>query len=202
MALFKRPIFFAAVIVAVSLSTAWAQDEPRDTGSEAERIDFAELVKALKSSRHTLRDIIAATDQPPIRPLMARFYVKNGHPMIQVVTSERGYYLTADENLLTSRQGAADEADWSPARRELSTVREVSQAAMYMTLIQTSPLTLPEFIKLAESEHPGQVIAVVPESPNLEPSVEVLMLHNGQLWELDYGLDGELDERELEWESK
>ena len=76
--------------------------------------------------------------------------------MIQVVTSERGYYLTADENLLTSRQGVADEADWSPARRELSSVREVSQAAMYLTLIQTSPLTLPEFIKLAESEHPGR----------------------------------------------
>ncbi len=188
-----------AYLWALPLTAIHAQVEPRDTGGVQERIDFAALVEALEHSRHTLKEVIGAADRPPTRPIAARFFVRGGRPMIEVVTAERGYYLTADENLLKTRRGPADEPRWAPAPEELVSVEDVARAAMYLTLIQTSPLTLPDFIARAEAEFPGRVIAVVPESPNLEPSVEVLMLHQGKLWELDYGLDGELDERKLEW---
>ncbi len=188
-----------ASLWALPLTAIHAQVEPRDTGGEHERIDFAALVEALEDSRHTLKEVIDAADRPPSRPIAARFFVRGGRPMIEVVTAERGYYLTADENLLQTRRGPADEPSWAPAPEDLVSVKDVARAAMYLTLIQSSPLRLPDFIARAEAQFPGRVIAVVPESPNLEPSVEVLMLHQGQLWELDYGLDGELDERKLEW---
>lgn len=176
-----------------------AQEEPRDTGSESEKVDFDKLVPLLEQSPHTLRDIVRQTDQPPTRPISARFFLVDGQLTISVITAERGYYLTADENILTERVGPASDNPWNPRRRELTRVPDVARAAMALTLMQSGELKLMDFIERSEADYPGTVVAVVPESPNLEPSVEVLMLYNGELWELDYGLDGTLEEREKEW---
>lgn len=138
----------------------------------AEQDDGAWLGK-LKDSKHSLADGIAQSEKENGVGISAKFEMKGETLMLSVYTAKEGLAKDAEHNALIELQGDAAKTPWTPEIEVFEDKKHLTRAAMQLTLVQLSKLTLAEAIKKAESAQPGTVYSVIPAVKEGAPVFEV-----------------------------
>jgi uncharacterized membrane protein YkoI len=127
----------------------------------ADQDDAAWLGK-LKDSKHSLADGIAQSEKENGLAISAKFEMKGETLMLSVYTAKEGLGKDAEHNALTELQGDAAKSPWTPEIEVFEDKKHLTRAAMQLTLVQLSKLTLTDAIKKAEAAQPGTVYSVIP----------------------------------------
>jgi uncharacterized membrane protein YkoI len=120
------------------------------------------LLARLKDSKHSLADGIAQSEKENGVGISAKFEMKGETLMLSVYTAKEGLGKDAEHNALIELQGDAATSPWTPENEVFEDKKHLTRAAMQLTLVQLSKLTLADAIKKAESAQPGTVYSVIP----------------------------------------
>lgn len=127
----------------------------------AENSDDA-LLARLKNSKHSLADGIKQSEKENGLGISAKFEMKGETLMLSVYTAKAGLGKDAEHNALIELQGDAAKTPWTPEIEVFEDKKHLTRAAMQLTLVQLSKLTLTDAIKKAEAAQPGTVYSVIP----------------------------------------
>ena len=138
----------------------------------ADQDDGAWLGK-LKDSKHSLADGIAQSEKENGVGISAKFEMKGETLMLSVYTAKEGLGKDAEHNALIELQGDAAKSAWTPEIEVFEDKKHLTRAAMQLTLVQLSKLTLADAIKKAEAAQPGTVYSVIPAVKDGAPVFDV-----------------------------
>jgi uncharacterized membrane protein YkoI len=161
----KLSTFVAAMIV----SAAFAAEH-----------DDGALLGRLKDSKHSLADGIKQSEKENGVAISAKFEMKGDTLMLSVYTAKQGLDKDAEHNALIELQGDASTSSWKPEIEVFEDKKHLTRAAMQLTLVQMSKLTLTEAIKKAESAQPGTVYSAIPSVKSGNAVYDVLVAVDGK----------------------
>lgn len=133
----------------------------------------------LCEARHTLIDTVSEVERAHGPAISARYEMKGGKLVVRVDTAVEGIERGADENSFA--EITADATQPLPTRVASSLdddLRRTARAAMQLTVIQASKLSLMEVITMAECIQPGRVYSVAPTVKDGKPRFAVKMQTN------------------------
>jgi uncharacterized membrane protein YkoI len=105
--------------------------------------------------------------------ISAKFEIKGETLMLSVYTAKEGLGKDAEHNALIELQGDAAKSPWTPEIEVFEDKKHLTRAAMQLTLVQLSKLTLADAIKKAEAAQPGTVYSVIPAVKDGAPVFDV-----------------------------
>jgi uncharacterized membrane protein YkoI len=161
----KLSTFVAAMIV----SAAFAAEH-----------DDGALLGRLKDSKHSLADGIKQSEKENGVAISAKFEMKGDTLMLSVYTAKEGLDKDAEHNALIELQGDASTSSWKPEIEVFEDKKHLTRAAMQLTLVQVSKLTLTDAIKKAEGAQPGTVYSAIPSVKSGNAVYDVLVAVNGK----------------------
>jgi uncharacterized membrane protein YkoI len=138
----------------------------------ADQDDAAWLGK-LKDSKHSLADGIAKAEKENGVAISAKFEMDGETLMLSVYTAKEGLSKDSEHNALIELGGDATKSPWTPGTEVFEDKKHLTRAAMQLTLVQLSRLTLTDAIKKAEAAQPGTVYSVIPALKDGAPVFEV-----------------------------
>ena len=122
----------------------------------------AELLSRLPSSKHTLLEGIQFVSATGAAPISAKLEFEDGKLWISVYGAKQGLATRADDNELFELKGDATLEKWEPAREVFQDKEHLARAAMQLTLMQTTSLTLESALAKANAAKQGTVYSIIP----------------------------------------
>ena len=148
---FKSSAVVLALVGTLAASSGFAAGE-----------DDTALLGKLKDSKHSLADGIAQAEKADGVAISAKFEMDGEKLMLSVYTAKEGLGKDAEHNALIELGGEATKSSWAPETEVFADKEHLTRAAMQLTLVQLSKLTLTDVIKKAEAAQPGTVYSVIP----------------------------------------
>lgn len=135
----------------------------------------AELVKALAQSKLSLLDGIRQAEKANGPAISAKFEVEDGKLLLSVYTAKNGLGMDAEHNVLMELKGDATLAQWQPKLEVFEDKPHIARAAMHLTVLQLTKMSLPDLIQKAASMQKGTVYSAIPTVKNQKSAVELLI---------------------------
>jgi len=145
------------------------------TSLTAAEHDDGALLARLKDSKHSLADGIKQSEKENGVAISAKFEMDGDKLMLSVYTAKAGLGNDAEHNALIELGGEATKSPWKPEIEVFEDKKHLTRAAMQLTLVQLSKLTLLEVIKKAEAAQPGTVYSAIPAVKDGKPVFDVLV---------------------------
>jgi uncharacterized membrane protein YkoI len=159
-------------IIAAALMLAAAVAAPSLFAAEH---DDSALLGRLKDSKHSLADGIKQSEKENGTAISAKFEMKGDTLMLSVYTAKEGPAKDAEHNALIELQGDAAKSSWTPEIEVFEDKKHLTRAAMQLTLVQLSKLTLTDAIKKAEAAQAGTVYSAIPSVKSGNAVYDVLV---------------------------
>lgn len=134
-----------------------------------------QLLSKLASSRHSLADGVREAEKQAGPAISAKFEMGGDELMLSVYTAKQGRDRDAEHNTLMELNGPATADTWKPDTEVFQDKEHIARAAMQLTLMQLTRMSLADAIKKAESQQPGTVYSAIPAVQNGRPVVAVLV---------------------------
>jgi len=147
----RSSLKLSALVVALTVSAAFAAEH-----------DDGALLGRLKDSKHSLADGIKQSEKENGAAISAKFEMKGETLMLSVYTAKAGPEKDAEHNALIELQGDASKSPWTPEIEVFEDKKHLTRAAMQLTLVKVSKLTLTDAIKKAEAAQAGTVYSAIP----------------------------------------
>ena len=168
--------FALAGALAMSVSLAYAND------------DQAMLIKHLPDTKTTLVEAINQSAKSEGYPISAKFEMDDaGKLMLSVYTAEQGRDAAAAGNELVELIGDATQAPWVFKKDVFPDKEHIAEAAMQLTLMQVSKLTLVELLAKAAADNDGDeddggmIFSISPETKDGKAAFRVSSMASGPL---------------------
>jgi uncharacterized membrane protein YkoI len=158
----KSSVVVMSLVMTLAVGSVFAADQ-----------DDAAWLGKLKDSKHSLADGIAQSEKENGVGISAKFEIKGETLMLSVYTAKEGLGKDAEHNALIELQGDAAKSPWTPEIEVFEDKKHLTRAAMQLTLVQLSKLTLADAIKKAEAAQPGTVYSVIPAVKDGAPVFDV-----------------------------
>src|SRR5215213_5654086 len=126
----RSSLKLSALLVLVGASSALAAE------------DDGALLGRLKDSKHSLTDGIMQSEKENGVGISAKFEMKGETLMLSVYTAKAGPEKDAEHNTLIELQGDASKSPWTPEIEVFEDKKHLTRAAMQLTLVQLSKLSL------------------------------------------------------------
>ena len=181
--------FLAAVLIATTAGSVGAAETYDATA-------LGPLLNDLPKSKLSLAESIRLKTTAPETAISAKFEMKKGKLMLSVYTVQKGLHVDAEHNVLMEYLGSPETVSWNPDVDVFDDVPHVARAAMQLTLMSMSPLSLTDVIERAGKDQPGTVFSAIPKSAERTQYFEVLVADQGKVVRLRYDvLTGKLIDR-------
>ncbi|MBI3272676.1 MAG: hypothetical protein HYZ53_27055 [Planctomycetes bacterium] len=150
------------------------------------------LLKALPSAKVSLADgIQQAGAKAPEAVTSAKFEMDHeGKLSLSVYTSEKGFEVAAEENVLKELSGSPTGDKWTPEAEVFKDAEHLKRAATQHTVMSIAAVSLLDIVTKAAKEHPGTVFSAIPEVSKRKAVVVVLVAKDGKVTECAYDLGG------------
>jgi hypothetical protein len=139
--------------------------------ASAEGADAA-LLKALPTAKITLQQGIAQVAKGAEVPTEAKFEMEDGHLMLSVYTSAKGFDTAAEDNSFNEYGGDAAGAAWAPKKEVFADLKHIARSAQYHTLLSMTKMTILTVIQKASAQ--GTVFSVKEKVRNGKPVFEIM----------------------------
>ncbi len=139
------------------------------TGGLLHAEDDAALLGKLKDSKQSLAAGIAQSEKENGVAISAKFEMDGEALSLSIYTAKAGLGQDSEHNVLIELAGDAAKSPWKPDAEVFADKEHLTRAAMQLTLVQLSKLSLTEAIKKAESAQPGTVYSITPATKDGEP---------------------------------
>ena len=159
--------------------------------------ETAELVKALKASKHTLAEGIKQCSKSPQTALSAKFeFDDKGKLSLSVYAAGKGLEVAPDHNTLEELSGSPEQAAWTPETEVFKDVEHVARSAQQQTLLALTRLSLSDVVADVEKDTKGTVISITPVVEGRKGWFALKVLAGDKVTETKYGLNGDDDDDE------
>ncbi len=148
---------------------------PAGSGFAAEYKDTQVLLEKLKESKRSLAEGIRQAEYEEGFAVSAKFEMEGDELSLSVYTAKEGKGTDAEHNTLMELAGAPTHESWTPKKEVFADKEHIARAAMHLTLMQLSGLSLVDVINKAEARRPGTVYSANPAVRNGRPVVDVLV---------------------------
>src|SRR5207253_3246902 len=165
--------------------TATPAAAPPAAAAPLQEADTAALIAKLTQSKHSLADGIRQAEQQNGEAISAKFELEDGALMLSVYTAKAGRQADAEHNALLELNGDATAAQWQPHVQVFDDKQHIARAAMQLTALQLTDITLSDLIQKAAALQKGTVYSVTPAVKMGKAAVEFLIAApDGQTTEL------------------
>ena len=133
------------------------------------------LAAKIGDAKHSLLDGIAQAEKANGAAISAKFELEDGKVMLSVYTAKDGREKDAEHNTLMELGGDATAVAWEPKSEVFGDKEHLTRAAMHLTVMQLTKLSLSDLIKKAGAAQKGTVYSAIPAVKNGKAIVEVLV---------------------------
>jgi uncharacterized membrane protein YkoI len=118
------------------------------------------LIARLKDSKISLADGIRQSEKQYGLAISAKFELEDGALNLSIYNAKEGRSKDAEHNVLSEAAGDAAKSPWTPKMEVFADKEHLTRAAMHLTLVQTSKLSLAEAVQKAAKR--GTVYSITP----------------------------------------
>jgi hypothetical protein len=155
-------------------ATAPSAAEPSAAAQHA-AVTPAELVSSLPQSKLSLVDGIRQAETANGPAVSAKFEVEDGKLLLSVYTAKNGLSKDAEHNVLMELKGDATIAQWQPKLEVFEDKPHIARAAMHLTVLQFTKMTLSDLIQKAAAVQNGTVYSAIPTVKGQKAAVDFLI---------------------------
>jgi hypothetical protein len=164
-----QPFVAALLVMSACAGGALSRGNVAFAGEEA-----AAVVPKLKASKHSVLEGIREAQKENGVAISAKLELENGKPSLSVYTAKSGLEKDAEHNVLLELAGDATAAKWTPKTEVFEDKAHITRAAAYLTLMQTTTMSLEDVVNKAEGMKKGTV-SVTPVTKGGKTVFEVLV---------------------------
>jgi hypothetical protein len=135
----------------------------------------AELVSSLTQSKLSLLQGIQQAETANGPAVSAKFEVEDGKLLLSVYTAKNGISKDAEHNVLMELKGDATTAQWQPKLEVFEDKPHIARAAVHLTILQLTKMTLSDLIQKAASMQKGTVYSAIPAVKGQKAAVDFLI---------------------------
>jgi hypothetical protein len=138
--------------------------------------DDSLLASRLPDAKTSLATGIARAGEQQGFPISAKLEMDALGLQLSVYTARQGRGVAAEQNELIELKGQASMASWNPELEVFADKPHIARAAMHLTVMQQSRLSLAELLKKAASQHTGLIYSIIPDVDKGKPVLKLLIL--------------------------
>lgn len=158
-------------------------------GARAAASEDAATLQHLGESKHTLLDGISQAERLAGIAISAKFEFEDGKLWRSVYTAKDGREQDAEHNTLIELKGEPNTASWKPDTEVFEDKKHLTRAAMQLTLMQLTKMSLAQIVAKSSADQTGTVYSAIPTVKGGKPVVVVLFaMPNGKTAAVDVDL--------------
>ncbi len=163
-----------------NLKQSFAEDEEHEKDASA-------LLNAIPQSKVSLADGIRQSTKGTVVPISAKFELdEKGKIALSVYTAEKGLTVDPQNNAFNEISGSPESPTWNPEPEVIKDEGDLKAAKEQLTVLSKGKVSLLDVVEKASKEHPGTVVAAMPESEDNKSVCEVRIDQNGKVSEYHY----------------